>query len=623
MTFRLKPPTLAWAKYLITFELALLSIGAWCLQFHILKSSQTFPVLCSVLVLLSLIALVICGIAFLIDRIHIPVILAFALLLFIVHTGVGWFYLIPGLNHRPRFGGYGDHYFEVVNLKHAPAMASPKEILRETNCGDDAAPVPCPIIIVSATGGGIHAAAWTTLMLTELETAFQSNPDLLRRNIAFHERVVLYSTVSGGSVGLLPFLNEYYADQPFSREGWKKEKKAMFTASGCSTLEAVAWGLEYRDFDVLLAPWASGLFSPKWDRSAALEAGFQRHLFTATCGQPEIKGGPKKEERTLGNLAEDLKFTVDNPNGPARKHSPAFSMNTTAAETGGRFLLSNYHVSPDVALDDGVAPAEDFLFAYGSRTPRSTFPDIRLSTAARLSATFPYVSSAARSDQIKDDEGTLHYVDGGYYDNDGIASVVEFLLAGRFAIAKDPSPDDHLLDLPILLIEIRDGLDLDRTQSPEDHAHEPSKLVKCDKPPCEQSRQPRWNVSRQLGAPLEAFWAAGHEAVTRRNRRELEVLMEMLGKKHVAFTHIVLDYKEPSEDEGQSGQASPRGSAQPLSWFLTPSQKKRIKKSKKRVEPCILEAVKWANGALQQKETSPVPNDISVSACALETAEFH
>jgi hypothetical protein len=621
--FRLQPPTLAWAKYLIAFELSVLSIGAWCLEFHIFESSQTFPVLCSVLVLLSLIALVICGIAFLIDRIHILVILAFAFLLFVVHTGVGWLYLIPGLNNSLRFGGYGDHYFEVLDLKHAPAMASPKEILRERNCGDAASPVRCPIIIVSATGGGIHAAAWTTLMLTELETAFQSSADLSEKGFTFHNGVALYSTVSGGSVGLLPFLNEYYADHPFSKDEWQDKQERMFTASGCSTLEAVAWGFEYRDFDVALAPWASGLFSPKWDRSAALEAGIHRHLFTAPCEQPEIKGVPEKEEKTLGNLAEDLKYSVDNPNGPARSHAPAFSMNTTAAETGGRFLLSNYHVTPDAAMDDGVAPAEDFLFAYESRAPRSAHPDIRLSTAARLSATFPYVSSAARSDQIRDDDGTLHYVDGGYYDNDGIASVVEFLLAGKSAIAKDPYPNDHMLNVPILLIEIRDGLDLDSTQSPEANAQEPVKQTKCDNPPCKQAKATKWNVTSQLSAPLGAFWAAGHEAVTRRNRRELEVLMELLGKEHVAFRHIVLDYKEPSEAQRPSGEGSPRGSAQPLSWFLTPSQQKRIKKSKKRVGPCILEAVKWATDGLQQKETAAIQNNISASACALETPEFH
>jgi hypothetical protein len=50
--------------------------------------------------------------------------------------------------------------------------------------------------------------------------------------------------------------------------------------------------------------------------------------------------------------------------------------------------------------------------------------DLSIITAARLSASFPYVTPAARA---KTADTRLHVVDGGYYDNYGMATLVEWL----------------------------------------------------------------------------------------------------------------------------------------------------------------------------------------------------
>jgi hypothetical protein len=50
--------------------------------------------------------------------------------------------------------------------------------------------------------------------------------------------------------------------------------------------------------------------------------------------------------------------------------------------------------------------------------------DISVLTATRLSAAFPYVAPAARADV---DGPGVHIVDGGYYDNYGTSSLVEWL----------------------------------------------------------------------------------------------------------------------------------------------------------------------------------------------------
>jgi len=172
-----------------------------------------------VLVLLTLISLALAGIAFYVDRIHLPVGLAFATLILLLHGGTSLLYRMPGLYWNPRFGGFSDHYFEVLNHGSKPELATPADILANRTCVAQNSRVPCPIIIVSATGGGIHAAAWTTLMLTSLEDSFRNEGRLAKNRYSFHNNVALFSTVSGGSVGLLPFLNEDTAAAPFASPG--------------------------------------------------------------------------------------------------------------------------------------------------------------------------------------------------------------------------------------------------------------------------------------------------------------------------------------------------------------------------------------------------------------------
>ena len=105
----------------------------------------------------------------------------------------------------------------------------------------------------------------------------------------------------------------------------------------------------------------------------------------------------------------------------------------------------------------------------------------------------------------------MHFVDGGYYDNDGTASAIEFL---RYALSESkllahpaaqksssrakPAPPDTYVPLRVVLVEIRN--------SPDSAAN--GWLV----PGTDQGKA--WNVVSEIAAPLEAFWSAGHESVT-------------------------------------------------------------------------------------------------------------
>src|SRR5438132_12194313 len=102
------------------------------------------------------------------------------------------------------------------------------------------------------------------------------------------------SSVSGGSVGLISYLREYTGPKPFhSVNGAEDIRERMTSAANCSSLEAVAWGLEYNDFANLLFtgfPYPSSGSDLRdgapigRDRTWALEQAFNRNQTDEHCG---------------------------------------------------------------------------------------------------------------------------------------------------------------------------------------------------------------------------------------------------------------------------------------------------------------------------------------------------
>jgi hypothetical protein len=241
---------------------------------------------------------------------------------------------------------------------------------------------------------------------------------------------------------------------------------------------------------------------------------------------------------------------------------PAFAMNTTTAEYGARFLSANYQMPPQIPLPYAPVPAESFLQIYGN----VSFPefgagrtvDLPLATAAQLSATFPYVSSAARFPFV-DGMTSQHFVDGGYYDNDGTASAIEFLRAALDGL------EAHLPKVRILLVEIRNSPDPDPpvAQAPSSQAAT-SRTWQAWK----SSTDPKaalWNSGNQLTAPLSAFYGAGHESTTARNRNGLLLLQKAYADK-LELHHVVIDDQCAETDVHTD----------PLNWSLTPRQQREV-----------------------------------------------
>ncbi|HTF68299.1 MAG TPA: hypothetical protein VK638_37040 [Edaphobacter sp.] len=415
--------------------LAMVLAGIFCLSANLFRhgvsAERDLPVLATILVICSFTLWSLAGLAFLLDRYRVPVLTTLLFLLF-----------LPKVAHWT----YGEHYFLAIDRENTASVPpSPAQVLQlRTHDPSD------PLVIITATGGGIHAAAWTTNVLGRIEQSFADDtslhPDLSgAKPYSFHDHVVLASGVSGGSVGLMSYLLEYTTANPFDPQ--HSPAARMNNTAACSSIEDVAWGLEYFDMVRFVSNvWFSRANTTPPDRNWALTKAFSRNVNNPLChtGSSDLPGlqplALDGESLTLGEGAKLLE---------SRK-LPAFVFNTTAVETGGRFLLSNYQIPRNFIPGSDLLPSESFLHAYGEpcegHGPR-VYADLPIATAARLSATFPYVSSASRVPK-KYAEFAYHFVDGGYYDNDGTGSVIEFLRSALTIPDPNSSQDPCFKPLP-------------------------------------------------------------------------------------------------------------------------------------------------------------------------------
>ncbi|HYT75397.1 MAG TPA: hypothetical protein VEL79_11655 [Vicinamibacterales bacterium] len=259
--------------------------------------------------------------------------------------------------------GHSDHYFLHQPLTPV-TLPSPVDVVKTRGAG--------PIVVYAADGGGIQAAAWNAQVLTGIQERWP----------AFTQSLRLVSSVSGGSVGAMYFLGEV------TRAGGPADPGHIRALATRSSLNEAAWGLAYPDFWRALLPIPPSLRFVK-DRGWALETAWARDWSGA--GQ------------TLAEWGRDAN----------EGWRPAVAFNSTAVEQGHRFLMASFSFPPEW-------DAHSFFETYPGR-------DIRIATAARLSAAFPYVSPVARAWPDTDKRTALHFADAGYYDNSGMLTALQWI----------------------------------------------------------------------------------------------------------------------------------------------------------------------------------------------------
>jgi hypothetical protein len=373
------------------------------------------------------------------------------------------------------------------------------------------------LVVVCASGGGIQAAGWTTQVLTGLQGELGTS---------FTQAIGLISSVSGGSVGTL-----YYLDR-FSDRGYPEDSELdnIFNSSTQDSLDATGWGLTYPDWwRVISLPLFPSIFTPKErDRGIALE----------TDWQGEMKGW---EQETLSSPAQKSLATWRKQVLMGTIPIPVF--NSTLVEDGRRLLISPMTFG-EVFEEKRV----DFNSLYGDY-------DIHAVTAARLSATFPYISPICRATDRGDGNKKItanypsyHLADGGYFDNSGFVTAVEWL-------NKWLNPEKDLKIQRVLLLQIN--------PFPRPTA---TTLIKKDD----------GLLMTTLG-PLLTLFKVRDPILNARNLTEIQIFQEKIKTKNkidIRYCQIFFpSLNDAPEFYSEEGTYQP-----PLSWKLTKKEKNAIKK---------------------------------------------
>ncbi|MEH1968209.1 hypothetical protein [Nostoc sp.] len=238
------------------------------------------------------------------------------------------------------------------------------------------------LVVVCASGGGIQASGWTTKVLTGLQQELGSK---------FTQAIGWISSVSGGSVGTMFYLDRF-GDQGYPEEN---QLKQIFKSATEDSLDATGWGLAYPDLlrfiglPFVIPKEQEDDTATEQDRGTAIEI--------------DWKGEMKNPSASLGSWSEKIDQGI----------IPIPIFNATLVEDGRRFL-----VSPMTFSKHENCKSIDFNTLYPEY-------DIDVTTAARLSATFPYVSPVCRPSQ--ESRWNYHIGDGGYFDNFGIGTSIELL----------------------------------------------------------------------------------------------------------------------------------------------------------------------------------------------------
>ncbi|WP_412468374.1 hypothetical protein [Pedobacter sp. KLB.chiD] len=241
-----------------------------------------------------------------------------------------------------------------------------------------------PVVFICAEGGALRTGAYTSLFLSSLSAKLEKE-----KNVDFKKSIFAMSGVSGGAVGLglynaLTFENQAQIPSSVSVELAKK----FFQHD---TLSPIIGKMLFGDFLNLFLPIHVNLF----DRSIALEKAWEQSY------------------QSLIDKNQENIFSRSFASGKIKPNQPLFVINTAEVETGLQCWVSNL-------MPDSLA------FKNQRDLLAEKVNDLNYSTAINFSTRFPLFSPAAKVGGLNGNP-RLHYLDGGYVENTGSASMLEVL----------------------------------------------------------------------------------------------------------------------------------------------------------------------------------------------------
>ena len=362
-----------------------------------------------------------------------------------------------------------------------------------------------------------------------------------------------------------------------------------------SSLASTSYGLAFPDFRRVIFPF---FVDEEFDRARLLEKDWRR---IANCRRQMAMA---KKPGAQANIGEFCQNTPEAEREKAvwfsqwledmqRGEKPAVIFNATVMETGERIAitpLSTLHSDWAGGMEyplrrDNAQTLSEFLSAKrdsGAQADPSkakngdkaeekkpTCPqytngyDIDVWTAARLSATFSYVSPAARAacldyknksrgSSTENSPGRLHLIDGGYHDNYGVASALDWLSAALELYLKQGK------ELPvsrIALVEIRAKPDI-----PADTA------------------QNEWS-STWLGPFWGLFNSWGYVQISSNDTAVNRRIADFKNRLSTYAEGVQFDSFVFISDLTGPGDVEVEAAATPLSWHLSEEQKVSLRAS--------------------------------------------
>ncbi len=302
------------------------------------------------------------------------------------------------------------------------------------------------MVVVTASGGGIQASAWTAKVLANMD---EQCP-------AFTESIGLISGVSGGSVGAMYYMGHRgFRVNPEKYPDAKEDRlKSMLrlsptarskieSAASASSLEAIGWGLAFPDMAKHI-PLISKLMRQGDDRGLALETQWWSRMANTSNDSVAMR------DLRMRDLIQDTN----------KGYIPPVIFNSTTVETGQRMMIASFDTSaPSTPNFETYTQPIDFFEFYEPLfiNPRVINP--RVSTAVRLSASFAYATPVAMpilpkslladlpANDITSRRGNYHLCDGGYSDNTGLVAAIRVIteMLDDYASTGTKPPFDQIM----------------------------------------------------------------------------------------------------------------------------------------------------------------------------------
>ncbi|MDO3628208.1 hypothetical protein [Mucilaginibacter sp. BT774] len=241
-----------------------------------------------------------------------------------------------------------------------------------------------PVFFVNAYGGGIRATVWTTMVIGTLDSLLKSENTSGSAGSDFQHYVFSYSGASGGTVGVSLLCSARYRYRQRTSDDtvfYPLNSLDIYRNDYFTTTMVGLLGRDMLASALGIAPWP--------DRARLMEQVWETHT------------APHHADMrvTIGDIGKDKNYEV-----------PLLFANTFDVDSGKKgiiapVLLSNLDFPATIMLEQEIKDPGD----------------LRLSTAAFLSARFPYISPSAKLD------GRHHFMDGGTWDNSGAETSLQVL----------------------------------------------------------------------------------------------------------------------------------------------------------------------------------------------------